>query len=262
MFAWPPSFFRPRAPKPRVESLDVAHLGQIYPVRLRRNKAAQRLILRVRADTGEAVLTLPSRTTLAHARDFLSRHGGWIASRIARLPDQVAFAPGADIPLQGVIHRIEAGATLRGRVSLYPATGDAPARIVVPGDGPHLARRLTDFLKAEARRALTEAVARHAAALGVTIAGITIKDTRSRWGSCSARGALSFSWRLILAPPHVLDYLAAHEVAHRVEMNHSSRYWATVERIFPGWREAESWLTRHGAGLHRYGPAGRRPTAH
>ena len=257
MFSWPPSFFRqpirPAAPRATAERIDVTHLGVVYPVRLKRNKTARRLILRVRADSGEVVLTLPQRTSLATARGFLDRHGGWIAARIARLPGQAPFVDGAVIPLRGVPTQIVHRPALRGRIE------QAPGLLTVACDPAHLSRRVLDFLKSEAKRDLTEAVTRYAAALDVKIARITIKDTRSRWGSCSSAGALAFSWRVILAPPEVLDYLAAHEVAHRLEMNHSDRYWRIVAGYCPHWKTAESWLTRHGAELHRYGPAGAHP---
>ena len=262
MFAWPPSFFAPRpakAPPGRTEALDVAHLGQTYRVRLRRNAAAKRLILRVRNDSGEVILTLPKRTTLGTAREFLARHGGWIADRVARLPEQVSFAEGAVVPLRGDMVRLVSSGQPRGKIALLPADGERPATLLVPGDSAHLPRRVQDFYKAEAKKDIAAAVGRYAAQLNVRIVRISIKDTKSRWGSCSAAGVLSFSWRMIMAPPDVLDYLAAHEVAHRVEMNHSSRYWNVVAEICPHWQRAESWLTRHGAGLHRYGPAGGRP---
>lgn len=266
MFSWPPAFFISKAPakgaadrqdKPvrRTETLTLAHGGELLTVRLRRNAAARRLILRIRADSGEPVLTIPARTSLKDARAFLARHGEWIAVRLARLPERVPFIDGAVLPIRGVSCRIVGtGGTGRGRIVL---TGDA---LHVPGEAAHLSRRVLDWLKSEARTDLAAAVARHGAALGVKVGKLSVKDTKSRWGSCAASGALSFSWRLILAPPFVLDYLAAHEVAHRIEMNHSDRFWNVVARACPEWEAAERWLTAHGAGLHRYGPSGGRPT--
>ncbi|MCA0422306.1 MAG: M48 family metallopeptidase [Proteobacteria bacterium] len=263
MFSWPPAFFssKPRsatgtAPRPasRTEALEVSHEGQRFVVRLRRNAAARRLILRLRADSGEAVLTLPARTSLKDARAFLDRYGGWIAERKARLPARVPLEDGAVLPLRGAPCQLRSlGGSGRGRITLEEGI------LSVPGEAAHLPRRALDWLKAEAKADLTAAVARHAATLGVRVGRITVKDTRSRWGSCSAAGALAFSWRLILAPPHVLDYLAAHEVAHRLEMNHSDRFWRVVARTCPEWQAAEAWLTAHGTGLHRYGPKGGQP---
>ncbi len=134
--------------------------------------------------------------------------------------------------------------------------------LCVAGERAHLSRRLHDFLKREARRDLTEASRRYAAALDVSIGRITLRDTASRWGSCSSSGALSYSWRLIFAPPFVLDYLAAHEIAHRREMNHGPRFWKAVDMLYPDRERAERWLKVHGPELHRYGVETDRLAAH
>ncbi|QFR34344.1 M48 family metallopeptidase [Ancylobacter sp. TS-1] len=220
-------------------------------VQLRRNPRARRYTLRVRAPTRDVVLTIPARGTLREAHDFVQRHAGWVETRLARLPEIVAFAPGALIPLRGVPHRLVHRPGARGTV--WAGVEEGEAVLCVAGDVAHVARRLGDYLRREARRDLVEAAHRHADALGVSIARVTLRDTASRWGSCSGNGALSFSWRLILAPPSVLDYLAAHEVAHRREMNHGPRFWAIVDRLFPEREAAELWLKKHGASLHRYG---------
>jgi predicted metal-dependent hydrolase len=125
--------------------------------------------------------------------------------------------------------------------------------LCVAGGEAHVARRVRDFLKREAKRELETASKLAAASLGVTVARVSIRDQASRWGSCSTTGVLSYSWRLILAPPFVLEYLAAHEVAHLVEMNHSRRFWRVVERVCPHMARAKTWLDSHGAELHRYG---------
>ena len=114
-------------------------------------------------------------------------------------------------------------------------------------------RRIRDFLKREAKRDLETASRLAAQALGVTVRRVSIRDQSSRWGSCSTTGVLSYSWRLILAPPYVLEYLAAHEAAHLIEMNHSRAFWRLVERICPEFRRAKAWLEAHGGDLHRYG---------
>jgi len=223
-------------------------------VNLRRNPRARRYTLRVRAASRDVVLTIPARGTLKEALGFAQRHAGWVAVRLARLPDTIAFIPDAMFPLRGEPHRIAHRAGARGTVWVETAE-DGEKLIAVAGDAAHVARRVEDFLKREAKRDLHEAAHRHAGALGVTITRVTLRDTASRWGSCASSGALSFSWRLIFAPGFVLDYLAAHEVAHRREMNHGARFWATVDRLFPGREAAELWLKKHGAELHRYGAA-------
>jgi hypothetical protein len=239
----------PAAPEPGHFTLRLT--AEEVVVQLRRNPRARRYTLRVRAATRDVVLTVPARGTLPEALDFARRHAGWVEVRLARLPERVAFAPGALLPLRGTPHRIIHRPGARGTV--WTGSEDGEAALFVAGDGAHVARRVGDFLKREARRDLVEAAQRHASALGVSLARVTLRDTASRWGSCSGAGALSFSWRLILAPPSVLDYLAAHEVAHRREMNHGPRFWATVDALFPERHAAEAWLKKHGAGLHRYG---------
>ena len=240
----------PTAAEP--DRLSVAVDGKILEVGLRRRDTARRMTLRVSSATGEVVLTLPRRAAMAGARSFLDAHAGWIAQRLSRLPDPVPFRPGALVPLRDVPHRIVHWSSVRGatRATRDPA-GDAI--LAVCGDAGTVPGRIRRFLAAEADADLREAVARHAASLAVGTGRITLRDTRSRWGSCSSSGALSFSWRLILAPSFVLDYLAAHEVAHLKEMNHSHRFWRIVHGLCPRTDEAEAWLNRNGSLLHRYG---------
>lgn len=237
-------------PGPEWIELDLAE--GIVRVCVRRHPSARRLTLRVRAASRDVTLTAPPGISLAAAQSFVARHHAWIETRLVRLPECVPFTDGAVIPLRGEPHRIVHKPQARG-TCWVEAGAEGERLLCVAGEAPHVARRVRDFLKREARADLLEAVRRHAAALQVTTGPVTLRDTSSRWGSCAADGALSFSWRLILAPHFVLDYLAAHEVAHRLEMNHGPRYWRNVERIFPGRRAAEAWLKTHGAGLHRFG---------
>lgn len=234
--------------RPDPDHIEIDHGGQSFRIALLRRPTARRLTLRVSAATGAVVLTLPTRSSVAAARTFAETHGGWIATRLARLPERVPFLPGAVVPLRGVPHVI---AHREGRGT---AGADAEsATLWVTGEAPHVPRRVRDFLQREARRDLSLAVAAYAARLGQRPARLTLRDTRSRWGSCTARGELNFSWRLILAPPVVLDYLVAHEMAHLREMNHSPRFWALTNELCPNVDEAEAWLKRHGSELHRYG---------
>jgi predicted metal-dependent hydrolase len=239
-------FRRPLDP----QLIEIAFDGAVYPIELRRHRQARRYTLRVRAATRTVVLTMPLRGSLREARTFAERNGGWIAARLKRLPQAIPFADGLELPLRGVPHRIVHRAT---RGTVWTETGDAGALLCVAGNPEHLARRVRDFLKREAKRELEAASRRYAALLGVSVRRVSVRDQTSRWGSCTAAGVLSYSWRLILSPPHVLDYLAAHEVAHLVEMNHSRKFWRVVERICPDWRRARAWLDAHGNALHRYG---------
>ena len=224
----------------------------IYSVRLRRHRRARRYTLRIHPSDREAILTMPPRGTLADAKDFALRHGAWIAARLGGLPKAVPFAAGMIVPLRNTSHRIVHRAGERGTV--WTETRDSGEKILcVAGGLEHVDRRVRDFLKREARRDLAKASLYYAEQLGVKVKRITIRDQSSRWGSCTSAGALSYSWRLILAPPHVLDYLAAHEVAHLVEMNHSVKFWRVVGRVCPQLERAKSWLDTHGNDLHRYG---------
>lgn len=249
-----PLFRRPdlKAPPRRAEAVELDLDGEAVCVSVRRHPQARRLTLRVRSATRDVTVTAPPHVSLAAAGDFVRRHREWIRVRLGRLPEVVSFEQGALVPLRGEPHRILHQSATRGTVWTGLDAVGGPA-LYVAGEIPHVARRVLDHLKREARRDITTAVRRHAAALGVEIGRITLRDTSSRWGSCSAQGDLSFSWRLIMAPPFVLDYLCAHEVAHRLELNHGPRFWAHVERLFPARREAEGWLRVHGASLHRYG---------
>ncbi len=211
-------------------------------IRLRRDTRARRLVLRVAAE-GEPVLTVPMRCRPAEFRCFLDAHAAWLRDRIKARPPPVLLGEGAHLPVGGdaVVLRLGSRAALCGKRVLE-----------LPGPAALLPGQAAGFLRARAREACVVAAERHATALGRGFGRITLRDTRSRWGSCTSRGDLMFSWRLAMAPPEVLDYVVAHEVAHLVEMNHSPRFWAVVARLMPGYAEPRSWLRANGAGLHRY----------
>ncbi len=239
-----------RPTEPRTLAVKIG--SAIYAVQLRRHRRARRYTLRIHPSAREAILTMPPRGNLADAKDFAERHGAWIAARLGGLPKAAPFATGTSLPLRGTPHRIVHRASERGTV--WPETRDSGEKILcVAGGLPHIERRVLDHLKREARHDLTRASERYAEMLGVKVKRITIRDQSSRWGSCTSAGSLSFSWRLILAPPYVLDYLAAHEVAHLVEMNHSARFWKVVGRICPATERAKKWLDTYGNDLHRFG---------
>lgn len=238
------------APEP--DRLSVTIDGQTVEVALRRRDTARRMTLRVSSATGEVVLTLPPSMAISGAQSFLDAHTGWVAQRLSRLPDRILFRPGALIPVRGVPHRIVHWSRVRG--ATHTAKDVAGVEIIaVCGDEAGISGRVRRFLSGQAEADLRDSVLRHSASLDVVARRLTLRDTRSRWGSCSSSGALSFSWRLILAPPFVLDYLAAHEVAHLKEMNHSPRFWRLVYRLCARTEEAERWLNRNGSDLHRYG---------
>jgi predicted metal-dependent hydrolase len=224
----------------------------VYPVRIRRHRQARRYTLRINAATREVILTMPPRGSVREAKEFADKHGGWIAARLCRLPAAAPFAHGTVVPLRAVSHRIIHRPSVCGTVWTESGDGDEPL-LCVAGETPHVNRRVADYLKREALRDLEAASRRAAAVFGVSIERISVRDQSSRWGSCSTTGALSYSWRLILAPPFVLDYLAVHEVAHLIEMNHSPRFWRLVHGACADAHRAKVWLDAHGSDLHRYG---------
>ena len=232
--------------------LKVSHEGRTLKVALKRRPTAKRITLRVSSASGEVVLTIPERTSVDIAQRFADSHGAWIANRLAKVPGRVRFEPGALVPLRGVPHKIVHWSSIRG-VTQATKSSDGTPILAVSGDIAHVARRVQDFLEAEAKRDFAASVKRHTVALGIPAKRITVRDTKSRWGSCSSTGALNFSWRLIMAPPFVLDYLAAHEVAHLNEHNHSPRFRKLTHQLCPRTEEAEKWLKLYGGALHRFG---------
>lgn len=217
------------------------------PLRIRRNPRARRLILRIDSDNDGVVVTLPPHARVEDGLKLARQQTGWITDKLSGLPHRVAFADGAGIPLAGVTHRIRHDPD--GRAGVRRDGGE----LVVSGRPEHLARRLTDWLKGEARRIIAPLARQKAESIGHKPSRITIRDTRSRWGSCSGSGGLSFSWRLVLAPVWVLDYVVAHEAAHLAHLNHGDDFWRTVRGLTANMDDARDWLGEHGTRLHRYG---------
>ncbi len=220
---------------------------------VRRHPGARRLTLRVSRTRRAVIVTIPVQCDLDEAGSFLSRHIDWVRERLDSLPDHVPFRHGAAMPLRGEAHSICFAGARRKDIGI-DHTGKRPA-IVVGGDPETAPARMKTWLFDEARRDLEASVAHHAELLKLKPKRIAVRDQTSRWGSCSTTGVLSFSWRLVLAPPFVLDYVAAHEVAHLAEMNHGPRFWSLVRRIRPDIDAARRWLQVRGPDLHRYGPS-------
>ena len=226
--------------------------GKAIEVLLRTDPRARRFIVKVDPSTGQVSVVSPSSRSLDRALDFARREKDWIAGRLAKVPPPVQLTAGASVLFRGVEHQIRCG--VGGRAPVWiDHQADTPT-IRVEGRAEHVTRRLLDWLKHEARRRVDERVAHYSSELGVQPKRITIRDTSSRWGSCSSARSLSFSWRLILAPPHVLDYVVAHEVAHLRELNHRPRFWRLVDLLVSDAERSQNWLSKNGALLHRYAP--------
>jgi hypothetical protein len=244
---------RRRVASPQLARRENLRIGaDLLPITLKLNPRARKLIVKVHPSTGEVTVVAPSQRALGRAMDFARSEFDWICKRLARVPKPLAFTLGTRIPLRGEMHLIAPGERGRAPV-LIDGSGSEPV-IRVSGDPKHAPRRVLDFLKREARKTLEARAIEHAAKLGMRPSRITVRDTASRWGSCSTKRALSFSWRLILAPDFVLDYVVAHEVAHMKEMNHSARFWKLARELGGDIRRPQLWLSQNGTMLHRYAP--------
>lgn len=221
--------------------------GEDVAVYLTEHARARRLSLRVDAMENRIVLVKPRRVSRIAAVAFATEKIDWIAARLAELPKPIPFAPGTSVPILGQLHVIAHRPDARRGVWIDDGS------ICVSGPIEHLSRRVHDWLKNEARRVISPIAHGYAAELDVRVTQISVRDTRSRWGSCTAEGKLSFSWRLIFTPQHVLNYVVAHEVAHLREMNHSAKFWGVVEDLIGDRARSTKWLKTQGAELHRYG---------
>lgn len=230
-----------------LENLELVVDGRQVPVTVRRSPLARRMSLRVDAVRG-IVLVLPSRGRLADARTFLLSHGDWLRQRLAKLPDRQGLGIGQQVPLLGVPH------VVRHRPDARRGVWVENTEIHVSGQEEHASRRVGDFLRAEARRVMVDKVHLMASRLNRKPSRVSVKDTVSRWGSCSAQGAIALSWRLVMAPPFVVDYVVGHEVAHLVELNHSPAFWDIVRSLGVDHHGGKTWLKTQGASLHQYQP--------
>ena len=212
----------------------------------RRSARAKRISLRIDPREGGVIVTLPARAAQASGRALLQQHAGWVADRLAKLPAVLVFADGSEVLLHGDLVRVRHQPG-RGVVRLEGG------ELVVTGAAEFLARRVGDFMRAEARRRLGAAAAETAARAGLQVRRVVVKDTRTRWGSCTATGTLMFSWRLVMAPRLVQDYVVAHEVAHLRHMNHGPQFWALVAQLTPHREAATRWLDAGSARLMRVG---------
>ena len=227
----------------------LSHPAGKVPMRVRVSRRARRLALRIDAQADAVELVLPPRTSLPRALNFLKSNRDWLEDRLAALPPRVVFEDGEKVPVMGVPHRIRHVA----RTSEQGPVWIEGRELRVSGDAAHIARRVRDFLKDKAREEMGRRARRLATQVDRKIGRITVRDTTTRWGSCSVAGNLAFSWRLIMAPEAVMQYVIAHEVAHLVEMNHGPRFWKLVDRLVPHVERHRDWLNHNRAWLLRIG---------
>jgi len=244
MWGW---FRAKREQSARLLQVAPASGGAPIAVRLKRNKRARRLVLSVDPAAAAPVLVIPPYVSLGEAQSFLKSRVRWLERRLGALPPRTEFADGAVIPYLG------GALTLRHAAGARGAAWREGEALVVAGDPRHLARRATEWLKRAARREFARRAADKAALIGRPAPCVAVRDPKRQWGSCAADGTLRLSWRLVLAPGEVVDYVIAHEVAHLAEMNHGSEFWAAVARLTPHADAARAWLKRHGHGLLRFG---------
>ena len=220
--------------------------GGAARVEWRRSRRARRVSLRIDPREAAVVVTLPPRAGRTAGMSLLMTHADWVVERLAALPGHVRFADGALVPLYGIEHHIR---HVGGRGGVRAICRE----ILVGGEPEFLPRRVADFLRAEARKRMSALVRDKAEQAEVTARRVSVKDTQTRWGSCAANRNLAFSWRLIMAPRFVQDYVAAHEVAHLRHMNHGARFWALVDALTPHTEAAVAWLRDEGPRLLRIG---------
>ncbi|KIL98185.1 putative metal-dependent hydrolase [Paramagnetospirillum magnetotacticum MS-1] len=221
--------------------------GRSLPIAIKRSGRARNMSLRLDSGGGSLVVVLPDGVPEKEALRFAQAQSTWIESRLAVLPGPVPFRDGGEVPLLGLAHVI--AHQPQARRGVWAEAGV----IHVSGQAEHLPRRVEEFLRGEARVVMAHHARDLATQLGRKPGRISVRDTSSRWGSCSAHGDLSFSWRLVMAPDWVGRYVAAHEVAHLAEMNHGPDFWALVEKLAGDYKAPRAWLKRHGPQLHRYG---------
>lgn len=221
------------------------------PARLSVNPRARRLSIRIDGRAGEAVVVAPSERGLSQAVAFARTKADWMRQRLAERPNGTPLEPGATIPLFGRDTRLAA----TGGAGAARLTEDADGPLIVSGgEGEAFARRVENLFKRVARETLQARTDVHLRTLGLRPVKMSIADPKSRWGSCSPHNrSIRYSWRVVMAPHAVIDYLAAHEVAHLVHGDHSPAYWSVVQRLVGDHRPHRKWLRENGPALHAVG---------
>lgn len=241
-----------KAQKPKLTNNTVIIIevdGKPVDILLSRNKRSKRLTLRQNLSGGNFKLSMPMRASIKQAKAFCQQHAAWIAEKSAEMQDMPSFAHGHYIPLRGKMVKLVFLDQLRGQTKFFSL--DEGDELHITGGAEFAPRRLVTWFKAQAKQDILTAMEKYQPMLGVKYSKLTIRDTKSRWGSCSSSKALSFSWRLVMAPPNCLDYVVAHELAHILEMNHGAKFWAHVDRVCPHMKDSQKWLKTNGGQLHQ-----------
>jgi len=221
--------------------------GREIPLKVARHAKARHISLRVDGAARAVRLILPPRAALREGLEFAEYKSAWLLDQLDALPERIPFEVGAVVPVLGQDHVIRHDP--KGRRGVWRDRGV----IWASGHAEHLPRRIADFLKTESRRELTARARAKAAVIKETVRRVSVRETRTRWGSCGSDGTMNFCWRLILTPQEVLDYVVAHEVAHLKHMDHGKKFWDLTARLTANASHAREWLRQHGDRVLRYG---------
>ncbi|SQF96933.1 M48 family metallopeptidase [Bartonella quintana] len=225
---------------------------RVVPLRVQERRRTRRFTLRIDADGQGICLTTPPAISLCSIQGFIERHRSWIETHLARVQvyhKNSYLKEGITVPLLGVAHTIRHKEG-RGVTEIVAGDGGQEPKIIVYGQLEYLPRRIADVLKKQAALIITPLVVHYARKVERKVRSICYKDTKSRWGSCSIDGRLSFSWRLVMAPKEIVEYIVAHEIAHLIEMNHGPKFWALCKKLCPDSKTYRAWLKENGQMLH------------
>lgn len=225
--------------------------GRLLAVTVSRNPRARRLTLRIERDGSGIRVTVPPHVPAREIATFIERHHDWLTLKLSQYPDRPQLKPGLKVPYLGRAHVIIVHDGTRGTTRITEGA-DGP-ELHVHGGAAQTGKRVADFLKRDAKRMIEPMALDLARKTGKRVRRITFRDTSSRWGSCTSDGALSFSWRIMMAPRKIVHYLVAHEVAHLTHLDHSAAFWALTKDLCPDTDECRAWLKRNGAKLQAIG---------